>query len=81
MKYPAKYIAVDGYLTDEIYVFQNHVTHSDFASRMGFVLNEILGAGFVSPELKCYGESISLKVKSRAEDTELLEKMINPQTD
>lgn len=81
MTYPAKYIAVDGDLIDEIYVFPNHVTHNNFAFVMGFHNRDILGAGFVSPELKCYGESISLKVKSRAEDTALLEKMINPQTD
>jgi len=78
MSQQMKYIVVNGALTDEIYLFPGAVYHADFADKMGFSQDQILSAGFVSPELECYGKSISLGVSSRGEiDTKLIDKELN----
>lgn len=70
-----KYIAYDTGLSDTMLLFPEVDKHADIASRMGLRKDQILGAGFVVfPEgvPECFGESISLEVKSREEDTKLL---------
>ena len=76
MPYDMKYVVHEGSLATEIYLFPNFITHNNFAFNMNFSGEDIVGAGFVSSDLKCYGESVSLKVKSRPEDTALLRRML-----
>lgn len=72
-----KYIVIDDGLSDCIYIFPNHVQHYFMLANLG---GELISAGFVvfTPEgLECYGESVSLKVKSRPIcDTQLLKSLI-----
>jgi len=64
-----KYVVTRYSLTEAIFVFSPHVEHSKFAKHMGVVLS----AGFVNMETKtCYGESISLRIKSRPEIDNIL---------
>lgn len=75
-----KYIVVDHFRGSDfvIFVFPEHVTHSDFAQSLGVHRNEILSAGFCcvgseKDHFRCYGESVSLKKKARpVEDSDLL---------
>jgi hypothetical protein len=70
-----KYIIVDTGLPTA-FIFPETVTHADVARAVA-PGRPVLGAGFVSVsddgEYSCWGESISLKIKSReAEDTRIL---------
>jgi hypothetical protein len=77
MAYEMKFVVHEGSLATEIYLFPNFVTHSDFVNRMGFDTADVVSAGFVSSDLKCYGDSVSLKLKSRPEvDTALLRRTL-----
>lgn len=66
MHYRAKYVIVvlDG--IEQPFVFSELSTHAEVARALG---GEVLGAGFCYidgiGQYKCYGESVSLKVKSR----------------
>ena len=54
-------------------VFPEIINHSDMARNMGWKKEDIVGAGFVYLEdysYICYGESVSLRVKSRGEEDE-----------
>ena len=64
-----KYIMIKVYAGEEPILFPATMTHSIMARDLG---SEAVSAGFVTPGLKCYGESTSLKIKSRPEDTEIL---------
>ena len=68
-----KYIVVEGHLCDKIYIFGESDEHWDIANRID---GTVLGAGFVgidSTGLFCWGNSVSLDIKSRPEaDTKLL---------
>jgi len=64
-----KYIVVEGALSDEIIIFSNVILHADIAKKLGV---EVISAGFIKKDWTCYGESVSLSIKSRpTEDTEL----------
>lgn len=77
MQRDMKYVVHEGALATEIYLFPNFVTHNNFVFNMNFASEDVVSAGFVSPDLKCYGESVSLKLKSRSEeDTKLLHRML-----
>jgi hypothetical protein len=69
-----KYIVVDMNIP-EPFVFSETVTHADVARAVG---GTVLGAGFcqiAGDQFHCYGESISLRVKSRGdEDSNILNK-------
>ena len=67
----------------EIFVFPKSIDHDAMAevisgikdSTRGIwsrVMREPVSAGFVSSQKKCHGESITLNLKSREEDTSLL---------
>jgi hypothetical protein len=67
-----------------IIIFEEHVEHAILASKMG---DKPISAGFVSlpdkdecgNKASCYGESVSLNIKSRPlEDTNLLQRRLNP---
>ena len=60
-------------------IFHEVINHSDMAINF----NSILGAGFCSiengqdkPDLKVYGESLSLGIKSREEDKDIIKKAL-----
>ena len=69
----AKYI-IGGHMEQPI-VFPETITHADMARNMGWVGEDrcVVGAGFIfldGDEYKTYGESVSLRVKSRGETDE-----------
>ncbi len=60
-------------------VFSEFINHSDMVDNF----TKILGAGFLfiengedKPEVRAYGESLSLGVKSREEDTVIIKKAL-----
>lgn len=74
--FKAKYIVVD---YDMPYIFPEFINHIDFAHRV--TGKPVTSAGFVYVDsegsYKCYGESISLKLKSNPEaDNKLLNKFL-----
>lgn len=69
-----KYITFDTGLIEAIIIFPEYVMHRDIG-----IQGKILGAGFIEVidgQWNCYGESISLKVKSRPEDSKIANKYI-----
>lgn len=62
-----KYIVVKG-LVEEIIIFSPTITHAVMAVNFN---QQVISAGFVDKNWNCYGESISLGVKSRIEDTKI----------
>lgn len=81
-----KYVAIDGPMHEEIYVFMNSMPHDVFVDLLGVKRDAVLGAGFVdiiserfmdagSIQMVCHGKSTSLGVVSRGEkDTRLLQR-------
>ncbi len=64
---------------EEIITFPRTINHDDISFRcthIGYVMREPISAGFVSTEGDCYGKSITLNMKSRPEDTEILKKQL-----
>ena len=71
---------------EEIFLFPNGIDHDCMAEMLGFIKNQSYGdwervfrlpisAGFVDKNNKCFGESVTLKLKSRGKvDTDLLKK-------
>lgn len=74
-----KYIAFDGPLFEEIVLFPAGRDHAAFAKMLGITKEDILGAGFVRIDAYnaplCWGQSISLGVQARQEDTALFLRM------
>ncbi len=74
----AKYIAWDNGMFDTIIIFDATMTHMTVAHNLCIKGDSVIGAGFVSSNLQCYGESVSLNKKSRNDpDTKLLYRMLN----
>ena len=60
---------------DAFIIFSNFIKHDQMALMLNVFPEYIKGAGFVNDWFECYGESISLKKKSRIEeDTTLIRK-------
>jgi len=83
-----KYIcAINDDGEQEIFIFPDTVNHDCFYEGVTALRNqtwgewkrifrEVISAGFVDKDLKCYGESETLNVESRGEeDTKLLKKL------
>lgn len=71
-----KYIIVDTGFQERAYLFSGGLNHSDVAARLN-VRDQIVSAGHVRISCDgafCYGESITLKVRSRDQDTAILNK-------
>lgn len=71
-----KYIVVEMKGKERLLPFDLEIKHSDFAA---YFLNScpIISAGFVDFHRKqCYGDSLSLNLSSRPEDTILLKEMV-----
>lgn len=67
------------YGTEKIFIFDASINHKDFARGMirGVRMPIVVSAGFISEFLTCYGESITLSVRSRPDmDTLLLHSML-----
>lgn len=74
-----KYIVINHpkYATDTLIMFPEYIPHDDFY-RDYDVHGEIVSAGFIlllNGEFICHGQSTSLDVKSRPEDSALANKM------
>ena len=71
-----KYIIVDNGQWDAPVIFDESTQHFTMAANTP---GTVIAAGFVrftTDGLECYGQSISLGIKSRPEDTKLINKMI-----
>lgn len=62
-------------------MFPEHISHDEFARKFNIEHKNILGAGFLDIRekegfniVKCYGNSISLNINSREEDSRLMTK-------
>ncbi len=79
MTFKSKYIIIDGHLAIAPVVFAEFLNHSDVARAIA-PSDKVLGAGFCyieNNQYVCYGESISLQVKSRgAEDSIILNRVL-----
>lgn len=79
MGFKAKYIIIDVYDLDLPVIFGEFMKHSDMANCINSK-GKVIGAGFVhidNGKYVCYGESISLGVKSReAIDSNYLNKYL-----
>lgn len=72
-----KYITFSDNGCENIVIFGNTMKHVDVATSLG--LSVVLGAGyingFLSGDLKCFGDSLSLDIKSRgSEDIKIMRK-------
>jgi hypothetical protein len=55
-------------------IFDNYIDHSTMAEMLGAKREDLVSAGFIKSStegVRCYGESISLGVRSRPQDTEM----------
>lgn len=73
-----KYIIVDDGLNEKPIIFSNLDQHNDIAYRLSW---KPVSAGFVTMvngQAECYGESISLNIKSRPEeDSKIINRFLN----
>ena len=76
MRYRAKYVIVRLGGIEQPFVFSELMTHADVVRALG---GEIISGGFCyidEHRYFCYGESVSLKVKSRAQvDADLINRL------
>lgn len=78
-----KYIVIDDNGIEKPYIFTALDQHRDVAFHLG---GKVVSGGFIAPGtdsiLICYGESISLNVKSRPEqDAKLINKFLHGSDD
>lgn len=76
-----KYIIVEAGISDVPYIFPEHIDHTLMAN---LVYGTVLSAGFINfsvDGLQCYGESIGLKIKSRPEDTIIINRCMGVPND
>jgi hypothetical protein len=77
-----KYVVVESEAGEQLFTFPKNISHSAFAETLNHIRHENgrawrrvhkepISAGFVQGG-HCYGESETLKLQSRPEDTELL---------
>lgn len=75
-----KYLSFkNSYNDSECIMFPTSIGHDTMFSKLGLDKKDLIGAGFVEileknghQIAKCYGESISLNIKSNKEDSSLL---------
>lgn len=80
MNYKSKYIILElGGMVLPI-VFTDLLAHADVARPLCAQRGEVIGAGFCyineCGTYTCYGESVGLKVKSRPEDSDILNRYL-----
>ena len=71
-----KYIVVRLGNTQKAVVFTPYLTHAVVAQNLGFKEKNVISAGFVHLDqegnLTCYGKSVSLRLRSRPEDADII---------
>lgn len=66
----AKYVVIKGTICPALIIFPEYVLHSIF-NKMG--MGKIISAGYVNLKTKCcYGESVSLNLKSNPKEDNML---------
>lgn len=73
----AKYIILENSMLEVPIIFPMHVKHCDMAHMFRGI--NVLSAGFVQlqeGQLVAFGESLTLKIQSRPEDTALLQRIL-----
>lgn len=76
----SKYIAVaqDEHSMPIFILFPQNINHDTMARAMIRArYPEVISAGFVDEFLQCYGESTTLRIKSKPEDTDLLHQQLS----
>lgn len=71
-----KYIMVDNGMYDAPVIFDKAIEHTEVAQ---WVVGAVISAGFIrytKSGMQCYGESIGLQIKSREEDSAIVNRMI-----
>lgn len=71
MSQERKYIVIDNGMYEEMITFNGARGHDQMAKTLG---GEVVSAGFIihdGTQFVCYGESVSLEVKSRPKDTDI----------
>jgi hypothetical protein len=79
MNRAAKYIIWDDGITECAIIFNNHLKHVDMVFKL---MVEPISAGFVlinDSKVVAYGESVSLNIRSRAEDSEIIQRILFPE--
>lgn len=77
-----KYIAFEGPMHQEIILFVESRKHNHVFQDLGLRKEDLLGAGFVSSSMNCWGKSTSLGIPSRGdEDTAILRRMLKMDDD
>lgn len=74
-----KYVRVNFYDNETIFIFPKLVEHSSFVSRLGIDQDDVISAGFIHMDknadgnlvYKCFGKSISLRKESNPSDSRL----------
>jgi hypothetical protein len=77
VKVNQKFVTFKDYHGEQIIVFPDHIQHAKFAAAVsGAAFSKMMpiAGGFVV-DGKCVGESVSLRMSSRPEDTELLKSL------
>ena len=76
-----KYIVIDNNGMDDVILFPPWRKHDEMVLQLSVDVSKVVSAGFVKCDdaghLYCYGESVSLRVKSRKEDTDLITRQLN----
>ena len=76
-----KFVTFEDYHGEQIIVFPDHIQHAQFAravQQAAFSDMEPISGGFVV-DGECVGKSISLRMDSRPEDTQLLDALLGVQ--
>lgn len=76
-----KYIVLDGQYGDAPIIFPDSMEHRAFSQAFDA---EVVSAGFVTfgfGKVQCYGQSVSLNVASRSEDSALVARLIGEKDD
>ena len=70
-----KYIIVKGYICEMPFLFPRLVDHDDFYEMIKSE-GPVVSAGFVNEEGYAHGKSTSLKIGSRPQDTEIIDRFM-----
>jgi len=87
MGHEMKYIVVDSeFYGERVYIFSDSESHADMAQKAAGISDrgpqplytKVVAAGFCAAshgKILCYGESVSLRAKARATDSDLLSRL------
>ena len=73
-----KYVVVANDFDEKLIMFPATINHDEMAKAMERLrFPKILSAGFIDEFMQCYGESTTLRLKSRDIDTTILKSMLS----